>query len=126
MQDVRTQFEFYEGIRILIPGTVLVATAEAVLRILSLPFAGAMTESGTTVTLSVFVAGLLLYMLDVGSKSAVFRADQPNGLIREWLDTGEGVPTRTVTRAYFYLLDVYMPANIRSRALYMGSIFRIG
>jgi len=76
-------FEFYEGIRVFIPGALVAAL-----------FAGAAaTFTGSApqlpggalgaITLSL-LAGLVLYYVDAPAKSAAFRKDLPNRVLDEW------------------------------------------
>jgi hypothetical protein len=116
-------FEFYEGIRILLPGGFVVALYSGVVATfgLSAPNVGGDALAGFTAALFI---GIFLLFLDVPAKSAAYRYRLPN---RE-LDTWDVEPPAGTTTAnvYFVLLDEAVPKGVADRALYTGSIFRIG
>lgn len=117
-----TSFDFYEGIRILIPGAVAVGLTESILN--SVPtFADFSLLPGVLggVLLSLS-AGLVLYFLDVPIKSAFYNYRQPTDLLAKRTQRVE----REVRPGFFLIFDTEMPPIIRARALYMGSMFRIG
>jgi hypothetical protein len=117
-------FEFYDGIRILIPGALvaaLFACAAATFTGKDPKLPGGALGA---ITLSV-LAGLVLYYVDAPAKSAAFRKDLPNAVLDEW-GLKPPVGTRGTLNTFFVLLDEMMPAQIRARAWYSGSIYRIG
>lgn len=116
-------FEFYEGIRILVPGAAAVAlyaAADATLNGDRLPGA-----TGLAALAAALLLGLVLHFVDAPSKSLAYTAALPSNLIRdEWPVTPrEGM---SVENAYFILVDEEMPNPIRARGLYSGSMYRIG
>lgn len=116
-------FEFYEGIRILIPGALTIALCEGAARTFSDHGAGLGFGTFSLLVISTLV-GLVFYFVDAPSKSAVFSPLQPTDTLFEWgIKPKEGM---TTLNAYFVMLDTDIPPPIRARALYMGSMFRIG
>jgi hypothetical protein len=118
-----SSFEFYEGIRILIPGAVVVALYAAVIETFGL--AASSPKSDVLLALvATVLAGMVLYFLDVPAKAIVFDANLPHTTLEGWgVTPPKGFRHQNV---YFVMLDTEVPAGIRDRALYMGSIFRIG
>jgi hypothetical protein len=116
-------FDFYEGIRIVLPGGLAAVLTEAVLRTFETP--EKLTVSSSLVTALSFGlgAGLLLYFVDVPTKSTAYRVNQPSDVLRGWVEKDD---ERRLVQFYFMLFDTEVPPEIRARALYMGSIFRIG
>ena len=117
-------FEFYEGIRILIPGAAVVTAYAAVVATFHLhapdPSADVLAAIAATVT-----AGLVLYFIDAPAKAQAFSADELPHVHLAKLDVPR--PERMSSQSfYFVLLDELVPAPIRARALYMGSMYRIG
>jgi hypothetical protein len=125
ISEVGTQsFDFYEGIRIFIPATVAVAAAEALYRTLTGGGSSTLlTENVALAVVAVLFAGLFLYFLDIPTKFIAYRSAQPTEELERLAGTAGNV---RAVNAYFVLLDTVMPAQIRARSLYMGSIFRIG
>jgi hypothetical protein len=117
-------FEFYEGIRILIPGAVLVALYAAVVGTLDLSAPHPQADALGAVA-GALLGGLLFYFVDAPPKSAVFTEDElPDAKLAS---LGITVPESVRSlNFYFVVLDEMMPPPIRARALYMGSMFRIG
>ncbi|MCW2667742.1 MAG: hypothetical protein JWN57_2704 [Frankiales bacterium] len=116
-------FEFYEGIRILIPGATAVglyAAADATLIGGALPSA-----TGLAALAAALLVGLVLHFVDAPSKSLAYSAALPSNLIRdEWpVAPRNGM---SVENAFFILVDEEMPQPIRARGLYSGSMYRIG
>jgi hypothetical protein len=66
--------------------------------------------------------GLVLYFIDAPSKSAYFLKDPPDAAL-DGIRRPTGIGRLNL---YFVLLDQGVPAGIRARALYMGSMYRIG
>ncbi|MCB0908747.1 MAG: hypothetical protein KDB63_16695 [Nocardioidaceae bacterium] len=117
-----TSFEFYEGIRIILPGALTVALADAVVRTASSDGKGLGLDTLPAVIASVLI-GLVFYFIDAPTKSTVYRTDQPTATLAEFGTPKDGT---TAGNNYFVILDVNMPPGIKARALYMGSMFRIG
>jgi predicted permease len=115
-------FDFYEGIRIVIPGGFAAGLLLASFGTVDFVAGLAIASSGFALVGLVLALGLVLYFLDLPYKSAVYSSHQPTELLAAWYKK----PEREVVSLYFHLLDTELPSLIRSRALYMGSIFRIG
>jgi hypothetical protein len=116
-----SSFEFYEGIRIFIPGAACVALYAGVVATFGLE-APVPTGSIVGSALASLICGLFLYFVDFPSHSAAFRNGLPDRELAE-IELPEGLNR---TNFYFVLLDTEIPAGIKNRALYMGSMFRIG
>jgi hypothetical protein len=116
-------FEFYEGIRILLPGGFVVALYSGVVSTFNLSAPNVGDEALAAFVAALFV-GLFLLFLDVPAKSAAYRYRLPNLELDAW----EVQPPAATTTAnvYFVLLDEAVPKGVADRALYTGSIFRIG
>lgn len=117
-----TSFEFYEGIRIFIPGAVavgLLAGIGASFNIDALAIQGKELQA----IVAALAIGMVFYFLDAPAKAAVTKPLQPTEFLRHWSVKPQGFST---LNAYLLMLDTDIPATIRARALYMGSIFRIG
>ena len=116
-----SSFEFYEGIRIFIPGAAVVGLYAGVVATFGLD-APDPANSFVAAAVSALLAGLLLYFIDYPSRGAAFRSGLPDQELERW-----EIP-RTLNRLnlYFVLMDTDVPGGIRSRALYMGSMYRIG
>lgn len=118
-----SSFEFYEGIRILVPGAIAVAAYGAMTTTFELNTPSP-TESAAGALVAALLVGLLLYFIDLPARSQVYKAALPHTVLDTWTKGERG--GLSSTNLYFVLLDEGIPAGIRSRALYMGSIFRIG
>jgi hypothetical protein len=70
------------------------------------------------------LAGIVLYFIDFPSKGATYRYLLPDAIVRRW--NVEMPAGRRPETLYFLILDEALPAGLRNRALYYGSIFRIG
>src|SRR3569833_349823 len=117
-------FEFYEGIRILVPGALAAALFGSIIATFASKVPAIPGGALGAITFALMV-GLVAYFLDAPAKSAAYRKDTPHGILEEWgLKRPEKV--RGMVNVYFLLLDDLMPEPIRNRALYMGSIYRIG
>jgi hypothetical protein len=118
-----TSFDYYEGIRIFLPGAVCVAIYGAVVATFGLN-APVPHDNALAALFASVVAGLLLLWADIPAKAAPYFAGQPHReLERDDLQLpGEMTPQNL----YMTLLDTEIPAVIRNRSLYMGSIYRIG
>lgn len=118
-----SSFEFYEGIRIIIPGTVCVALYGAIVATFGLD-APSPDDSLVAAAIAALVVGLLLLFIDAPARSIAYLTDLPDRALHNW---GLELPAGgAMVNLYFVLLDTDLPAGIRNRALYMGSIFRIG
>lgn len=115
-------FEFYEGIRIFIPGALTVALLGGVgitFDVASLNLSGREVQA----VLAALVIGLVFYFVDAPAKAAIVKPLQPTEYLRTW---GMKPATHTRLNVYLLMLDTEIPAAIRARALYMGSMYRIG
>jgi hypothetical protein len=118
-----SSFEAYEGIRILIPGAVIVSVYGVVVDTFA-PSAPSPASNAGAAVISALLVGLVLLFLDLPVKSAAYLNPSP-GLPNRKLESW-GVDPKRSLNLYLALLDVAIPATIRNRSLYMGSIFRIG
>lgn len=114
-------FEFYEGIRIFIPGAIAVGMAGGVGVTFDVKWLDPTGNTLAAVVASLLV-GLVFYFVDAPARSAVIRPLQPTEILRSWGERGE----LSTLNTYLLLLDTEVPPAIRARALYMGSMFRIG
>ena len=115
-------FEFYEGIRIFIPGAVATALAAGVGVTFDIAFQN-VTNNVLTAIFTSLVVGLIFYFIDAPARAAVVRPLQPTEMLRSWNVRPQSV---SLLNAYLLMLDTIFPPAIRARALYMGSMFRIG
>lgn len=115
-------FEFYEGIRILIPGFLAVAALDGGAIALDLRPGGFGLGIAEFIIVAI-LAGLAFYYIDLPAKTAVVKPNMPTTLLMSW---GIKPHVGKTINVYFVILDTVIPAPIRARALYMGSMFRIG
>lgn len=116
-------FDSFEGIRIIAPGLIVYGTGIVVFQTVA-PHAetGQATEAFVSLVSSL-VVGLFLYYWDFPARSAVFNRDLPSDfLVQKYPKKSR--PALVTT--YLLILNTVMPANIRNRSLYMGSMYRIG
>lgn len=118
-----SSFVSYEGIRIVIPG-IVVSAAGFYAYTTIVPGEGSSTTPDTLLSVvSTLVVGLFLHFWDIPAKSAVFAENQPTDYL-------EGqFPNKTkaeLLTAYFAILNTKMEPATKNRALYQGSMFRIG
>jgi hypothetical protein len=117
-----SSFEFYDGVRILVTGAILVALYTAVIETFALN-APLPTADALSAITAVTLAGVILYFLDVPGRSVLYAAALPHRVLDSWGLTPPG--GRTMRNVYFVLMDTRMPAGLRSRAQYYGSMYRI-
>ena len=119
-----SSFEAYEGIRILIPGAVVVTAYGAAVATVA-PSAPSPASNALGAIVGALLVGLFLLFLDAPVKSAAFRNQYlPELELRSWnVDADRYGGYLSV---YYAMLDTGFPATIRNRSLYMGSVFRIG
>ena len=123
--DVGTSsFEFYEGIRIVIPGFFAFAAYAAVSATLD-SSAKLPDISALGAVLGILSAGLLLYFVDAPAKAVAHRKGLPSDLIQKDWKITLAQPVSTLNM-FFVMVDATMPAPIRARGLYKGSIYKIG
>lgn len=118
-----TSFDSYEGIRIVIPGLILYAAGSAAFATISNRWDLIAMQSPVLGLVSALSLGLLLYYCDVPAKSVGYYEGQPTDRLEAKYP--DRAPAQVLT-AYLGLLNSEMPANIRNRSLYMGSMYRIG
>src|SRR5438270_10955811 len=107
-------FEFYEGIRILIPGAVVVALYAAIRATFQLHTASASDAlAGFVLAL---MSGLLLYFIDFSGRSQIYSQAQPHRVLEQWIEERKLTPPRglSATNLYFVLIDTTLPPGIRS------------
>lgn len=116
-----SSFEFYEGIRIFIPGAAVVGLYTGVVNTFELNAPNPANDFPAAAVAALLV-GLLLYFIDYPSRGAAFKFGLPDQELKTW-----SLP-QSLNRLnlYFVLMDTDVPGGIRSRALYMGSMYRIG
>src|SRR5688572_8720990 len=115
-------FEFYEGIRIVLPGSFAVALANLAAHSLDVSLSLPTSQLVAAILASV-AAGLLLYFIDAAARSDTYANDLPSLELSDW---GEQPPGFNKENICFVMLDDAFPTTLSSRALYWGSIFRIG
>lgn len=116
-------FDAYEGIRIVIPGLLTYGIASVAFRTVAPSEKATLLENPLTGIVAALAIGLLLYYLDVPARAASYSANQPTDYLKEQYPDIQ--PGELLT-AYLLLLNTRMPSNTRNRALYMGSMYRIG
>ena len=118
-----SSFEFYEGIRIFVPGAIASGLYVAIGETFDFPV-GLPTTGVLGALLAALVTGIVLLFIDAPSKSAAYNSRLPSDELGKW---GVTPPHGSrVQNIFFTMLDEIMPASIRDRSLDMGSIFRIG
>jgi hypothetical protein len=115
-------FEFYEGIRIFIPGAATVGLASGVGQTFGIKFLDVAGNEVIGILIALAV-GLFFYFVDAPAKAAVTKPLQPTEFMSSW---GGRPRTHSTLNVYLLILDTDIPPAIRARALYMGSMFRIG
>lgn len=118
-------FDAYEGIRIAIPGALGVAAASEAYQTICMASSNPLTGSAGVAIVAALILGLLFYFADIPAKSAAYEKDQPTRRLWEDYRTS-GLTRAEFINRYFILFDTDMPATIRNRSLYMGSMYRIG
>jgi hypothetical protein len=116
-------FDSYEGIRIVIPGLITFAAAAATFKTIAPHQSTAFLESTFLSLVGALAIGLILYFWDIPSRAASYFEDQPTDFLESQYPH---VNKAELLTAYLLALNTKMPANIRNRALYMGSMYRIG
>ena len=116
-------FEFYEGLRVLLPGTFVVALYGAV----GTTF-GFLSDPGAIgafpAIVGILVSGMLFLFLDIPSRAAVFAYESPLLVLESW----DRRPPKGSNHlnVYYEILDTLVPGGIRTRTYYLGVIYRIG
>jgi hypothetical protein len=116
-------FEFYEGLRVLFPGTFAVALYTAIGT--TFGFLAHPSDIGALPAIvGILVAGMLFLFLDIPSSAAVFRYESPVLVLQSW---GHRPPKGSNhINVYYEILDTLVPSGIRTRTYYLGVIYRIG
>lgn len=117
-----SSFDFYDGVRILLPGAIITGLYQAIVRTFAL-HVPLPTSDALTALIIVSIAGLSLYFVDIPSRSTLYPAALPHKILEGWGKPPAGMSGQNV---YFVLMDTLMPPAIRSRAQYFNSMFRIG
>jgi len=118
-----SSFDAYEGIRIVIPGLLTYGVVAATFCTLAPSERSSLLVNPLTGVVGALAIGLLLYFLDIPARAAAYSKNQPTDYLKKQFPQISAGELRT---AYFLLLNTRMPANTRNRALYMGSMYRIG
>lgn len=116
-------FAEYEGIRIVIPGLITYGAAVATFRTVAPNEEASLLENPLTSIVAALAIGLLLYFMDIPARSAAYNSNQPTDFLN---DEFPSIRRGELLTAYLLLLNTRMPSNTRNRALYMGSMYRIG
>jgi positive regulator of sigma E activity len=118
-----SSFDSYEGIRIVIPGVIVFTAGYSTYLVIAPGNSDSLSGDTLLSVVASLVVGLILYFWDLPARSAAFAELQPtNYLEKEFPAFKPGV----LLTAYLLILNTKMPANIRNRSLYMGSMYRIG
>src|SRR4051794_20061644 len=80
-----SSFEFYEGLRVLIPGAVVLALYAGVASTFELATVHPV-DNALAGVLGALFAGLVLLLLDLPRRAAVYSYQSPIALIRSWDD----------------------------------------
>lgn len=116
-------FDSYEGIRILIPGALALGLGEGMARTVNADHSGLGLGTFTSFIVALLI-GLGFYFVDAPAKATVMQPLRPTDTLFAW-NVKPRAGTTTVN-LYFVMLDEKIPASIRNRSLYMGSMYRIG
>jgi hypothetical protein len=116
-------FDSYEGIRIVIPGLITFAAAAVTFKTIAPNQSTAFLENTFLSLVGALAVGLILYFWDIPSRAASYSEYQPTDFLKGQYPH---VNQAELLTAYLLALNAKMPANIRNRALYMGSMYRIG
>jgi hypothetical protein len=119
-----SSFEFYEGLRTLVPGGLAVGLYAAIVQTFGL--GGDVTVGhGLAALLAALAVGFVLLFLDIPSRAAVFQYQTPERFLRSWKDLAPRDETSHLN-IYYEIVDVEMPAGIKTKIYYLGAIYRIG
>jgi hypothetical protein len=119
-----SSFEFYEGLRTLVPGGLTVGLYAAIAD--TFGFGGTVGLGHALVAVLASLAiGFVFLFLDVPARAAVYQYDAPERLLRSWTDV-EPRGGKSHLNIYYEILDVEMPAGIKTKIYYLAAIYRIG
>lgn len=119
-----SSFEFYEGLRTLVPGGLVVGLYAAILNTFGVG-SGVILGHALVALLATLAVGFVLLFLDVPARAAVFQYEAPERFLRSWTDVSPRGGTSHLN-IYYEILDVEMPAGIKTKIYYFGAIYRIG
>lgn len=125
MGDVSSSsFEFYEGLRALVPGGFVVGLYAAVST--TFGFGSAIGVDSTLVAfLATLAAGFVLLFLDIPGRAAVSHYNTPVEHLANWTDLRPRA-NASYKNVYYEILDVEVPAGIKTKVYYFGAIYKIG
>jgi hypothetical protein len=118
-------FDAYEGIRIVIPGAIAVTVSSTAYQAITLSHSSPISDSTGGSIAAALLFGLMLYFVDIPAKAAAYEKEQPTAYVATKF-ASDKLSRAEVINKYFVLLDTIMPATIRNRSLYVGSMYRIG
>ena len=135
-------FGFYETLRIFVPGVVALIIVNIVLRLVwgagpfSAPEAGTAADvlgvfdNASTAAGAALVIGLLLYAVDVPSRTRLHREGEgwlPSDRLKQMLEAAGATesPRQRALSLYFILSDAYLPAELHRRVYLFGSLYRV-
>lgn len=119
-----SSFDAYEGIRIILPGALVVTLYTALVAMFA-PTAPSPRDHFLEAFVAALLIGLALLFVDLPAKSAAYRsADLPDRELRRWGVNASAYKGHV--NLYFVMLDASFPAMVRNRALYTGAMYRIG
>jgi hypothetical protein len=118
-----SSFEFYDGIRIFVPGSFVVGTYAAIAGTFGFP-GGRVVDDAIVGLLSALAVGFVLMLLDFPGRAAVTSYESPTSILASWDESPRSGRTRL--NIYYLLLDSEFPPGLRTRTHYLGVIYRIG
>jgi hypothetical protein len=118
-----SSFEFYEGLRALVPGGLVVAMYAAISNTFGIT-GSALFDSALVAVAATLAVGLVLLFLDFPSKAATYHYDTPVEHLTTWDDVAPRGEAAYKT-IYFEILDVEVPAGIKTKVYYFGAIYKI-
>jgi hypothetical protein len=119
-----SSFEFYEGLRTLVPGGLAVGLYAAIVQTFGI--GGTVTFGhGLAALLATLAVGFVLLLVDLPTKAAVFQYRTPEQFLRSWSGLSPRGNASHLT-IYYEILDVEMPVGIKTRIDYFRAIYRIG
>jgi hypothetical protein len=119
-----SSFEFYEGLRALVPGGFVVGLYAAIRETFGVSGAGSI-HTALVAVLATLAIGFLLLFLDFPGKAAVVNYNTPIDHLASWKDVAprSGATHKNI---FYEILDVEIPAGIKTKVYYFGAIYRIG
>jgi hypothetical protein len=122
--EISSSFEFYEGLRALVPGAFVVALYAAICKTFGLADAVSVdaTLAGLLATLA---AGFVLLFLDLPSRAAVSHYNTPIAHVAAWSDVRRRADA-SAKNIYYEILDVEVPPGIKTKVHYFTALYKIG